>query len=81
MAESLIRLIETKIQASLKNLGDLFPEVSVHSEDNVHFDAIVKSSIFQGMPRVKRQQLVYACVSEEIRSGLIHALSLKTEVD
>lgn len=54
-------------------------EVIIHSEDNVHFDAIVISPLFEGVTsKVKQQQLVYQILNDYIRSGEIHALSLKT---
>ena len=52
--------------------------VTVESPDQVHFSAIVVSSQFEGLSLVKRQQAVYAALLEEIRSGAVHALSLKT---
>jgi len=46
--------------------------------DGHHFEAIVVSEAFEGKRPVARQQLVYATVQEEISSGVLHALSLKT---
>ena len=46
--------------------------------DGSHFEAIVVSEAFEGKRPVARQQLVYATVQEEISSGVLHALSLKT---
>jgi acid stress-induced BolA-like protein IbaG/YrbA len=46
--------------------------------DGSHFDATVVSEQFSGMSSVKKQQAVYATVTEEITSGAIHALSIKT---
>ena len=52
--------------------------VRVESPDQVHFSAIIVSSQFEGLSLVKRQQAIYAALIEEIRSGAVHALSLKT---
>jgi acid stress-induced BolA-like protein IbaG/YrbA len=48
------------------------------SGDGHHFEALVVSEAFEGKRPVARQQLVYATVQEEISSGALHALSLKT---
>lgn len=46
--------------------------------DGHHFQAVIVSEQFSGQSSVQRQQAVYACVGEEITSGRVHALSLKT---
>ncbi len=46
--------------------------------DGQHFDAVIVSDEFSNLNSVKRQQLVYATVAEQIGSGKLHALSLKT---
>ena len=52
--------------------------VAVESMDNVHFSAIVASDDFKDKSLVKRQQLVYGCLGDNIHNGNIHALTLKT---
>jgi len=52
--------------------------VQVLSEDGVHFQAVVISSVFDGLSLLKRQQLVYKSLGDLISSGKLHALSLKT---
>ena len=46
--------------------------------DGHHFEALVISDQFEGKRAVGRQQMVYAMVQEQIASGELHALSLKT---
>ena len=41
-----------------------------------HFRLVIVADAFEGCNRVKRQRLVYACLSEEI-AGPIHALQMK----
>lgn len=53
-------------------------EVEVLSDDGHHFQAIVVSSVFEGLSLVKRQQLVYKSLGDLISSGKLHALSLQT---
>jgi len=40
------------------------------------FVANVTSDAFTGLTPVKRHQLVYACVNDEIASGALHALTI-----
>ncbi len=53
-------------------------EVIVHGDDGVHFDAIVIAPQFDGMSKVKRQQLVYQALNHFILDGSLHAIALKT---
>ena len=48
------------------------------SEDNVHFEAIIISDQFNGLTKIKQQQLVNALVYDYITSGELHALTMKT---
>ncbi|MBU3069725.1 BolA/IbaG family iron-sulfur metabolism protein [Aestuariicella sp. G3-2] len=50
-------------------------EVSV---DGSHVNLIVVSPAFEGLNPVKKQQLVYGALSDQIASGLIHAVNMKT---
>lgn len=54
-------------------------EVSVHSEDDVHFSARVVSESFKGQTRVQRHRLVHAAIQARVGDALgreIHALTL-----
>ena len=51
--------------------------VSVYSEDNVHYEAVIVSRAFAGKSSVKRHQMVYGALGDRI-GGAIHALSIKT---
>jgi acid stress-induced BolA-like protein IbaG/YrbA len=66
--EEVKRLIEAGIPGSQVNVKG----------DGSHFDAVVISEAFDGLTPVKKQQLVYATVNEQITSGQLHALSIKT---
>jgi stress-induced morphogen len=50
----------------------------VDSPDDVHFNARVVSSAFDGVSRIEQHRMVYAAVGDEL-GGEIHALQLKTE--
>jgi acid stress-induced BolA-like protein IbaG/YrbA len=45
--------------------------------DGYHIDVIVVSDDFEGLSRVRRQQLVYGLLSDAIRSGAVHAVNVK----
>ncbi|MGE4170247.1 MAG: BolA family protein [Candidatus Margulisiibacteriota bacterium] len=51
--------------------------VFVNDPDGQHFDAIVISPSFVGMPLVKQHQLVMNALKEAFE-GPVHALALKT---
>ncbi|MBR9727634.1 BolA family protein [Shewanella intestini] len=52
-------------------------EVHVTS-DGSHYKVIAVGDMFDGMSRVKQQQTIYAQLSEQIASGALHALTIKT---
>ncbi|MCU0754346.1 MAG: BolA family transcriptional regulator [Xanthomonadales bacterium] len=52
-------------------------QITVRGDDGVHFEAVVVSAAFAGLPPLKRHRLVYATLGERM-GGAIHALSLKT---
>ncbi len=64
--------IEQLIRAGLPDA-----RVTVRSEDNVHFEAVVVSAQFEGKRPLQRHQLVYRTLGERM-GGEIHALQLTT---
>ncbi len=54
-------------------------EVVVSGEDGVHFEAVVKSTSFEGKPTLARHRMVYATLGE-LMGNEIHALGLRTEL-
>lgn len=46
--------------------------------DGRHFDLVVVGDVFEGMRAVKKQQLVYAAINDQIASGDVHAVNMKT---
>jgi acid stress-induced BolA-like protein IbaG/YrbA len=45
--------------------------------DGQHWEAVIVSNAFEGIPRVRQHQLVYAALGERMREE-IHALSMTT---
>ena len=48
--------------------------------DGSHFDILVIGEVFAGLRPVKKQQMVYAALTEQIASGDIHAVNIRTLV-
>ena len=45
--------------------------------DGHHWEAVIVSKAFEGIPKVRQHQLVYAALGDRMREE-IHALSMKT---
>jgi acid stress-induced BolA-like protein IbaG/YrbA len=45
--------------------------------DGQHFEALIVSNVFEGLPKVQRHQRVYAALGDRMREE-VHALSMKT---
>ena len=45
--------------------------------DGQHWEALIVSRSFEGVPKVRQQQLVYAALGDRMRNR-VHALSMKT---
>ncbi|MGB5733320.1 MAG: BolA family protein [Thiohalocapsa sp.] len=69
--------METEAVAQLIRAGLPGAEVEV-SGDGSHFDAVVVSDVFEGLSPIKKQRLVMDTVKDQIASGELHALSIKT---
>jgi acid stress-induced BolA-like protein IbaG/YrbA len=55
------------------------PDAKVEVQgDGHHFQALIVTKSFQGLSRLKQQQMVYEALSHSISSGELHAISLKT---
>ena len=46
--------------------------------DGSHFNVIAVGDCFDNVSRVKRQKMVHAPLQEQIASGAMHALNIKT---
>jgi len=65
------REIKRLIEAGLPEAA-----VSVSSDDNTHFEALVVSDAFTGKRPLARHQLVYQCLGS-LMGNEIHALSIR----
>lgn len=58
-------------------LEEAFPDSRVEADgDGSRMEIRVESAAFDGLPRVKREQLVYAAVNELIKAGQLHAVTI-----
>lgn len=67
-AEEVKRIVESQIVGSQV----------VTAGEGCNFEITVISEVFAGLSPVKKQQMVYGCLNEQISSGAIHALTIKT---
>lgn len=58
--------------------GQLDGSQVITAGEGCNFEITVISPAFMGLSPVKKQQLVYGCLSEQIASGAIHAVTIKT---
>lgn len=66
---------ESDIRALLNaGLGECDIQVQL---DGARLGVIIVAAAFEGLSRVKRQQLVYGLLNDKIGSGEIHAVSMK----
>ncbi len=53
-------------------------QVQVITPDGEHYEVTVVSSQFEGKGLVQQPQLVYRAIQQEMLSGAIHAMAVKT---
>lgn len=60
-------------------LQDHLPECDFHVQgEGSNYDIIAVGAVFAGLRPVRKQQLVYAALSDEIATGAIHAVNIRT---
>lgn len=69
-------LCNEEIEQRFKDITDVF-FVKVEG-DGYKYQITVVTDLFANMPKVKRQQWVYAQLNDFITTGRLHALSMKT---
>ena len=70
----------------IKNrLTENFPQSEIEVIDLTgtqdHYEVIVVSQLFQGLSRVQQHQKVMSCFGPELKTGEVHALSIKTKTN
>ncbi|MCK5880361.1 MAG: BolA/IbaG family iron-sulfur metabolism protein [Sinobacterium sp.] len=65
-------------QAAVEQLKAAFSDAHVEiNSDGSHFEVLVVSDDFEGLRAIKKQQMVYAVLNEQIASGAMHAVNMK----
>lgn len=60
-------------------LQNHMPECELHVQgEGSRYDIAAIGDVFDGLRPVKRQQLVYAALTEQIADGSIHAVNIRT---
>lgn len=52
-------------------------DLKAFAGDDDHWEAVVRSAAFRGIPRVRQHQMVYRAIGEDM-GGRLHALKLTT---
>ncbi|MFP5520549.1 MAG: BolA/IbaG family iron-sulfur metabolism protein [Bdellovibrionia bacterium] len=68
----------------IKRLSENYPDSVIEVQDltgtHDHYEVFVESHKFKGLSRIQQHQHVMACFGPELKSGEVHALSIKTKV-
>lgn len=72
------------VEALKKRLCEVYPDGSVEVYDLTgggdHYEVMIESQAFKGLSRIQQHQAVMAVFSNELKSGEVHALSIKTKI-
>jgi len=74
------------IEQMKARLSKFFPDATESADIEVvdltgtedHWQVFVKSSVFHGLSRIQAHQKVMTAFSEELKTGEVHALTIKT---
>lgn len=68
-------MIESEIQTLIAaKIPDAQVELQVNGNS---FMLKIVSNVFEGLRPLKRQQLVYSCIDEKIKTGEMHAVTMR----
>lgn len=66
-----------------ERLNSHFPDSEIKVTDLTgtedHYEVFVRSAAFSGLSRIEAHQKVMAAFSSELKSGEVHALSIRTQ--
>lgn len=70
-------------QEMKQRLEGAFPEGEVEVRDltgtNDHYEVFVRAPVFAGLTRMEQHQKVMAAFQAELKTGEVHALSIRTK--
>lgn len=65
-------------------LAEFFPGGKIEVVDLTggedHYEVFVQSNVFAGMSRIEQHQKVMAAFQAELKTGEVHALSIRTQI-
>ncbi len=68
----------------MNRLKETYPDATIEVIDltgtSDHWEVFVESTAFKGLSRVQQHQHVMAAFGPELKTGEVHALSIKTKV-
>lgn len=64
--------LKTLLEDGFKNC-----RIEVEGEDG-HYKVSIVGTVFEGVSKVKRQQMVYGHLNDKIKTGEIHAVTMTT---
>lgn len=72
------------IEQMRERLQKHFPDSSIEVNDLTgtqdHWEVFVESRKFEGQSRIEQHQMVMAAFQDELKSGEVHALSIRTAI-
>lgn len=72
------------VEQMIQRLTQSYPDGTIEVVDltgtSDHWEVLVESSLFKGLTRIQQHQQVMACFDAELKTGEVHALSIKTKV-
>lgn len=71
---------EQMIQRLTESYPDSVVEVIDLTGTHDHYEVYVESSKFKGLSRIQQHQNVMGCFGPELKTGEVHALSIKTKI-
>ncbi len=76
--------IEQMKQRLQEHYPDSLPETEIQVTDltgtSDHWEVFVKSPAFKGLSRIEQHQHVMKAFGPELKTGEVHALSIKTQI-
>jgi stress-induced morphogen len=71
-----IERLESLLRTAFPDAGEL--AVLDRTGGGDHFQVVVSSARFDGLPLIEQHRLVYAALDEPMRDGTIHELRIRT---
>ena len=67
-----------------QRLEKFYPQSTIEVVDLTgtanHWEVFIESDTFKGLSRIEQHQHVMKCFSDELKTGEVHALAIKTKV-